>query len=357
MTDIGTFHNGVSAASYACKLVIENDSLLIYLEGEGQNLLIWNIKSCKTCQFFGQNLIITYGSYPHQSIECSGAIAKRIYEKFTSSSVVAKVEGFVFSKGLLALSILTVSILAISVWSYFYLLPYVGEKSAGLIPMATEVEMGNSIADKILATSEKNDSVNFYTTQFVSKLKFNTPYKIKATVINSKDINAFALPGGNIFVYSEIIKKMNSYEELVALLGHEQTHVNNQHSLKSVCRSIAASILIATLFGDITGISAGILYQAQQFEQLNYSRDLETEADDEGLKFMIANQINPQGMVNLLELLNKESVEMPSVMKYLSTHPETDSRILNVKSQLTNLTNFNSNTDLELLFKKIKAKL
>lgn len=357
MTSTGTFHNGSSATAFTCNLVVENDSLLIYLPEQENKLLIWNIKSFKTCQLNGNYLIATYGAFPHQTVECRGELAKTIYDVWSGKNVIAKVQGFNFSKPILVVTVLMTLLITLALVSYFYVLPYVGEKAASLIPIDTEVEIGNSVADKIVSSSKLNDSANFYLKKIVSKLRFNSPYKIQVTVIESKEINAFALPGGNIFVYSEIINKMDSVGQLVALLGHEQSHVNQQHSLKSICRSAAASILIATMFGDISGISAGILYQAQQFEQLNYSRTLETEADDNGLQFMFQNKINPKGMVQLLELLNEESTKMPAMMKYLSTHPETESRILNVKSQINNKNGFETQPELDDLFVKLKAKI
>ena len=357
MTSSGIYHNGSSATAFPCQLVLENESLLIYLENQDNQLLIWNIKSLKTCQLNGNHLMATYGFYPHQSIECTGEISKLIFDVYTGKNVIAKAQSFNYSKPVLAILILSVILILTVVLSYFYLLPFIGEKSVQLIPKETEIELGNSVADKILMGSNENDSATFYMKQFTAKLNFNSPYKMNVRVIDSKEINAFALPGGNIFVYSSILKKMNGADELVALLGHEQTHVNKRHSLKSICRSAAASILIATVFGDISGISAGILYQAQEFEQLNYSRDLETEADDEGLQFMIQNKSNPLGMVALLELLKKENAETPSMMKYLSTHPETESRILNVKSQITNVNDFTANKEMDSLFAKIKSKL
>ena len=62
-----------------------------------------------------------------------------------------------------------------------------------------------------------------------------------------------------------------------------------------------------------------------------YSRDLETEADTDGFVLMQQNNIDPKGMLDLLKLLKKESAGMPEMMKYLSTHPETDKRIKNVE--------------------------
>ena len=106
---------------------------------------------------------------------------------------------------------------------------------------------------------EQNDTLHTLLNAFVSQLKIKSPYAIDANIIISDQINAFALPGGKIFVYSGIIEKMKSYEELVALLSHESSHVTHRHSLKSMSRSAAGSIVVATVFGDVGEISAGLI--------------------------------------------------------------------------------------------------
>lgn len=353
----GIFYDSHTNIESSCELVVNNNSLLIYLQDTEKTLLIWNIKSFKTCELNGLDLKAVNGQHISQTIQCSGDIAKRIYQQWLSDEVPETTANKGNAKLVAVLLLLIFSLFAMALAVYFYLLPYVGEKAVTLIPIETEIEIGKKLAENFEKQSKLNDSASFYMQQLIGQLKFISTYPIQVSIINSQEINAFALPGGNIFVYSAIVKKMKSADELIALIGHEQAHVNKRHSLKSICRNAAGSILFVTLFGDISGLSAGILSQAQEFEQLNYSRDLETEADDEGLKFMIQNKSNPQGMVDLLDLLKKENSETPGLMKYLSTHPETESRILNAKSQITVINDFTTNKEMECLFAKIKSKL
>ena len=182
-------------------------------------------------------------------------------------------------------------------------------------------------------------------------------YPIKTEVIRSNEINAFALPGGRIFVYSGIIEKMKSYEELVALLSHESSHVTHRHSLKSMSRSAAGSIVVATVFGDVGEISAGLISKADEFRQLGYSRELETEADTEGLKTMVNNRVSGYGMLHLLELLKKEAAEVPALLTYVSTHPDTDARISSVSEQAAARQVFEHNEKLASLFKSLQSQL
>lgn len=353
----GIYQNGQTAQQFECELVLSGESLYLYMQDGSKHLLIWDLRTIHSCYLNGSHLIIKNGGYPHETLECSGEIAREIYASWSQNNLVRKAEGLMFKKNHFLILTLCGAFLAICMFAYFWLLPWVGEHSAALVPVSMEIEMGEQLDAMITQGSVINDSATYYAGLFTKELNLDTDYPMNVRVIQSDEINAFALPGGRIVIYSGILKKMDTYEELVALLGHEVTHVTHRHSLRSILRTTASSLLIATLFGDVSGISAAVLEQADQFKQLDYSRDLETEADDNGLALMVQNKINPQGMVKLLELLKTEAVEMPAMMKYLSTHPETQARIDNVKANPFPTLRFDSNTKMQKLFDGIKRNL
>jgi beta-barrel assembly-enhancing protease len=353
----GIYQNGLSAKQFNCHIILQDDNLHIYLEDEKNELLIWNLRTIHSCHLNGSSLIVKYGDYPHQTLECIDPLANAIYQSWSGNKVVRMAEGFAFKQKHLSVILFTLIFIILCFSTWFYFLPWVGEKAAALVPKEVEIEMGESLSTIYAQENRLNDSASYYITEFTKRLKLVNTYPLQVRVITSEEINAFALPGGKIFVYSGIIEKMETYEELVALLGHEVTHVSNRHSLKSICRSAASSIVIASLFGDVTGISSGILSQADQFKQLDYSRELETEADNNGLNIMIQNKISPEGMLQLLKLLKEESAEMPQMMKYLSTHPDTDSRIRNISSNSQAKTSFPANEELEQLFKLLQNSI
>lgn len=117
---------------------------------------------------------------------------------------------------------------------------------------------------------------------------------------------------------------MESSDELVALLGHEASHVNHRHSIKMLCRNLAGYMVVSLLFSDVNGVMAVLADNAQQLHSLSYSRGFEQEADEQGLKILMDNKINPNGMVNLFEQLEKES--KISIPKIISSHPLTKER-------------------------------
>lgn len=352
-----SYFDGKTAQSHECTIHVDTDNIYIYLTQQSNKTIIWNKKSIHDFQINGNHLVVKHGDYPHETIEYKGEKAISLYDNLSGGTIIKK-SGSLWYKNQAALIVgLCVFFIGLGLLAFFVFLPWAGEKSATLIPKDVELSLGDNIAQSVLQTYTEEDSATYYANQFVAQLKTNSNYSIQITVIESDEINAFALPGGKIFVYSEIIKKMNSYEEFAALLGHEMSHVNHQHSLKSICRSAASSIFIAFLFGDVTGISTGILEQANEFSNLNYSRELETDADDSGYEVMIDNRISPKGMIDLLQMLQKESSEMPDLMKYFSTHPETQARIDNIKSKANINTKFPENTELKQLFNNMKSHL
>lgn len=351
------YYDGQTALAQQCGLYISDECVYITITDNPNQSIIWNKTSITQFELSGNHLLIKYGEFPQQTVEYTGDKANLLYEQFHYKNTLKKSKVIWLKNLPLFVSILIVAFVSLCLVFYFWILPFIGDKTVALIPKDAEIELGNQIAESILQTSTEDDSATVYANQFFSKTNFNSQYPIRIYVVESEEINAYALPGGSIFVNSEIIKHMNSYEEFAALLSHEMSHVEFQHSLQSICRTTASSMAIAFLFGDISGISAGILQQADAFKQLDYSRELETQADDKGFELMVQHRISPSGMVNLLSMLKKQSTDMPGFMKYFSTHPNTDERILNISSKPNSKIEFIQNQELHQLFIQIKSSV
>ncbi|MES2681467.1 MAG: M48 family metallopeptidase [Bacteroidota bacterium] len=350
----GVYRSDATSPSVDCEITLAEHKIFIYFTGQNRELLIWDLKSLDSCTMYGATLKIVKDKVPGQFLECSGEIAKSISHAYSNPPAeVAKAR----PKKVIAFMLACIAaIIAIGILCYIYLLPWVAGKAVGLVSEDLEIKLGNNLSEVYLR-EPRNDSATFYANRFVGKLDLQTKYPIHIYVIESEEINAFAVPGGNIFVYSGLIKKMNSYEELVALLGHEATHVIKRHSLKSILSSAASGIIISAFFGDMNGLSLWAVSKADEFKQLDYSRELETEADQNGLKLMVQNKVSPKGMLDLLELLKKEGAEMPGMMKYLSTHPETEERIKAALAQPMINKKFPGSESLAKEFSKIKFSL
>jgi beta-barrel assembly-enhancing protease len=249
---------------------------------------------------------------------------------------------------------IAVCLLGIILLSYFFILPPVAEKSAILLPESFDTEVG-TIFMKTFLDENKIDSIKSkYLEQFAAELDLKNKKPLRFSVVNSSQVNAFASPNGQIIVYSAILDEMNGPDELAALLGHEASHINNRHSIKLLCRNLAGYMIVSLLLSDVNGIMAVIADNAQQIHSLSYSRHFEEEADEQGLKILIDNNINPFGMVNLFEQLEEETdFAIPEIM---SSHPLTKERKSNMKKIIAkHRYKIKPNDNLKIIFEQLKS--
>jgi beta-barrel assembly-enhancing protease len=236
------------------------------------------------------------------------------------------------------------------------LVPYIG---ALLISSEVEVKMGNQLKEVMLAeevaAGSSVDSVGTLKLQtFADKIKLSNTYPIRVTLVNSNIVNAYALPGGQIVVYSGMLKNITEPEELVALLAHEALHVNRRHSLRSMLRSAADALVISILFNDVSAITATILGNTQTLRGLDYSRSAEKEADEYGMKLMLENNVDMSGMKKLMEILEKQG-GVPENISFLSSHPLTTKRIEAAENFIRKHPQKTvADNDLQLLFRRLK---
>lgn len=162
--------------------------------------------------------------------------------------------------------------------------------------------------------------------------------KYTFTVLDDEMINAFALPGGFIYITRGMLMHMNSESELAAVLGHEIAHVTEKHALRRENRNKAISIVNTVVAGvtgqpglyDLGNIFGGVLLSG-------YSREFELEADEVGARYMAKAGYSPEAMLKTIEILKaKDRIEIeqarlenrePKVYHgFLSTHPDHDTR-------------------------------
>lgn len=147
-------------------------------------------------------------------------------------------------------------------------------------------------------------------------------------VFESEEINAFALPGGHIGVFSGIFKVAENQDELATVIGHEVAHVTRQHALKRYNREATTQmgvigVAVATGTGQAGMDLAGMV--AQLGLSLPFSRGEESEADTVGLRYMAAAGFDPRQSVALWKNMEKKNKLGPPQM--LSTHPSSGNRI------------------------------
>jgi predicted Zn-dependent protease len=151
-------------------------------------------------------------------------------------------------------------------------------------------------------------------------------------VFNDKQVNAFALPGGKIGVYSGLLKVAVTQDQLAAVIGHEVSHVLAGHSAERMSQQMMGQVG-TTVVSAATGMNSEQLgLAATVFFLMPFSRTQETEADLLGLDLMSMAGFNPEGAIALWQNMAKAGGDHPPEM--LSTHPSDQSRIRELYNRL-----------------------
>lgn len=162
--------------------------------------------------------------------------------------------------------------------------------------------------------------------------KLRIPSAWEVTVFDSKDVNAFALPGGKIGVYTGLLKVAASQDQLAAVIGHEVTHVLAGHSAERYSEQMASQ-LGGVLVQATTGINGDLIgMAANAFILLPFSRAHETEADLLGLDLMASAGFDPRQAISLWQNMARASGGKPP--EFMSSHPSDETRIRNLSERL-----------------------
>lgn len=167
-----------------------------------------------------------------------------------------------------------------------------------------------------------------------------SPYQYHFHIVNDGSLNAFALPGGEVVIHSALILRAESAEELLGVLAHEITHVEQQHGVRGVIGATGLYMIASAVFGDLSGIMATLSSAAPLLLNQQYSRRFETEADLKGFALLQKASINPVGLARFFEkMLEEEQRQLEKIedkdnrelvkgaLQFLSTHPASEARI------------------------------
>jgi Zn-dependent protease with chaperone function len=152
----------------------------------------------------------------------------------------------------------------------------------------------------------------------------DAPYRFQVSVLDFKMANAFALPGGRIVFFGELIGQAESPDEVAGVLAHEMGHVSRRHGTQALLRSLGLEVLFGLLLGDLGEGLFGSLGAAML--SLSYTREAEAEADALALDVLEGAGIRADGLAAFFERLAETDRELPAALKLLSTHPSHEAR-------------------------------
>ena len=240
--------------------------------------------------------------------------------------------------------------------------PLIADFVATSVPQKWENNLGNDLIKEILSKEKVNHQKTALIRKLYGRLKplpssgdQNIPIEI--TVVEKDEFNAFAIPGRKIVIYTGALKNLNSYPELLALLGHEAGHVEGRHAIRTLFRSLSTYALLSFFVGDISGIAAVLVQNAESIYAMSYSRDFERDSDLQSHTFLCLNHIDQNGTIRLMKAMKKQvGVLENKELAFLNSHPLTDERIQNAQKEIMeNPCNaFQTDTTLESIFTQLR---
>jgi predicted Zn-dependent protease len=259
---------------------------------------------------------------------------------------------------------------------------------AGLLPdnkltIRQENEMGRNFDQIVRAQMPMvgDTYITDYVDQLVQKIvqaKRPMPFRIKSAVIANPILNAFAIPGGYIYIFTGLIQDVTSESQLVGVISHELAHVSQRHVASRIEKQSKVALL--SIAGLLAGVFLGVAGNnsaakvgqalmvgsqgAATAAMLGYSQDDEREADQVGMNSLVMAGYNPKGMPETFEIMLKNrwfdsGSQMPT---YLSTHPGLSERITYLNDRIKRmpaafLDRKDDNTTLHKVQMLVRAKM
>ena len=165
----------------------------------------------------------------------------------------------------------------------------------------------------------------------------NLPWRFH--IVQDPSINAFAIPGGHLYVHTGLIKATDNVAELASAIGHEIAHGVARHGTENLTKQYGFGIVANLVLGSNPKVYQQLLAQILGGGLFaKYSRDAEREADRLGLEYLYQAGYDPNGAVTMMQELLEQRRSSPSAIeKFFSSHPVTEERIANLRTQIATL--------------------
>lgn len=229
------------------------------------------------------------------------------------------------------------------------------------IPPEDEIALGKKMRVELEKELKlhPSDEVQDYIKNLGKKLAAGTksPVPLRFHVVkDDKEINAFAIPGGDIYVYTGLMKAAHDEAELACVLGHEISHVTRRHVAQQLTSQLGLQAVQGLVLGDEPGALSALASQlAQTGVLLKFSRDHERDADEHGLPLCNGRGFDPDGLVRMFQTFKSQG-EGPAALAFLQSHPLPSERIENAKALIKTLKPKGNDTNVER-YRELQAKL
>ncbi|MGH7344167.1 MAG: M48 family metallopeptidase [Candidatus Rokuibacteriota bacterium] len=225
-----------------------------------------------------------------------------------------------------------VSAVAIGAVLYVWGIPAAAGVLAARVPVSWEERLGQAAVEEITASKrrcvdrEREDAIGAIVQRLLEPQP-RAPYTFRVIVVDDLTVNAFAVPGGQVVLLRGLVERARTPEELAGVLAHELQHVLQRHATRLLLQHASTGLLLVAVSGDITGAMTYGIESARVLGTLSYSRHLESEADVEGLRMLLAADVDPRGMIAFFDTMRAAERGAPSGTRYLASHPLAGDRV------------------------------
>jgi beta-barrel assembly-enhancing protease len=151
-----------------------------------------------------------------------------------------------------------------------------------------------------------------------------TAYRYEFSLVKSSEINAFTIPGGNIYMFSELMKIAETPEEVAAVLAHEIGHAEKRHVVSKLIKELSLTAIVSILSGGDPSVLTQVL---KSILGNSFDRKQEEEADKFALQLLEKAKISPKSLARFFERLNEKNLDYDRDLEIIMTHPHNDKRI------------------------------
>ncbi|MBN2526697.1 MAG: M48 family metallopeptidase [Deltaproteobacteria bacterium] len=337
----GTGHNGES-----CQIEVTSGGLTLLLEGAQVGRLMWSavkvsvtgtddryLKFESTVQ--GEALYILTGNKSIiATIRTTGA-PMQLLSQLDSVGAYRKRRAFgrhAFLWGFLGF------IALILLGMFLGIKPAAGAVTQH-IPTEWETQLGRGEAENILKSNKTctNPELNAAVSEIGRRLVMGmgkTPYQWQIKVIDVPDVNAFALPGGYVFINRGLIEAADTPDEVAGVLAHEFQHVLARHGMKNVVANIGLRLVVMALIGDMEAVQGFLVDNMAQLAAMQFSRTQESEADMGAVDLAYNAHINPEGFLQFMKKLEEKESAVGAALTIVSTHPGSKERMDDIADKI-----------------------
>lgn len=221
-----------------------------------------------------------------------------------------------------------------------------GAGNFNLISIEEEWQLGTQLSQELAGQTRFNNdaAVNAYVERLGQRIVAATPAPFNQLpwhfhVVEDPSLNAFAIPGGHVYVNTGLIAHAENASELAGVMAHEISHVVARHTTEQISRQYGISVLAGLVLGQNPGALQQLAAQIAAGGALaRFSREAESEADELGIQAMYQAGFDPRGMAAMFRLLLAQQQGSPGrVEQFFATHPTTEQRIRDAETRAASL--------------------